>query len=232
MSSKYKIYIHINNINKKVYIGQTCQKENRRWRNGNGYNHSPLFFNAIKKYGWNNFSHKILEENLSKSEANNREIYYINFYKSNNPEFGYNCSEGGNNVVISDKGKLRLKEKNTGSKNPNFGKPRTEETKKAISFAQLGKKNHMHEKYGSANPFYNKKHSKKTIEKMKNSAKNRGYNSHRAIRVICIETKEEFKSTSEAARRMNLNQMSVYRSAKSNGENSAGGFHFKRKEIK
>ena len=29
--NNYTIYIHINKINKKVYIGQTCQNPKKRW---------------------------------------------------------------------------------------------------------------------------------------------------------------------------------------------------------
>lgn len=37
----------------------------RRFNNGFGYKHSTYFYSAINKYGWDNFEHIILEENLS-----------------------------------------------------------------------------------------------------------------------------------------------------------------------
>ena len=49
------IYMHRNLINNKVYIGQTIQKPEYRWNKGKGYKDSSLFYNAIQKYGWNNF---------------------------------------------------------------------------------------------------------------------------------------------------------------------------------
>ena len=92
----YIIYIHINKINKKVYIGQTCQLPNKRWNNGDGYKTSPHFYAAIQKYGWDNFEHKILENNLSQNEADQKEKFYIEKYNSTNPQKGYNILSGGN----------------------------------------------------------------------------------------------------------------------------------------
>ena len=61
----YTIYKHTNIINNKSYIGQTCQDVKKRWGNGLGYKTCPIFYQAILKYGWDNFTHEILEENLT-----------------------------------------------------------------------------------------------------------------------------------------------------------------------
>ena len=98
----YCIYRHIS-PNNKSYIGMTKQDPERRWQNGEGYNTQRLFYNAIKKYGWDNFSHEILEENLTHDEACVREQYYINYYKSNQEEYGYNITSGGDGC--KDRGK-------------------------------------------------------------------------------------------------------------------------------
>ena len=37
MKNNYKVYVHINKVNGKRYYGVTCQKVNRRWKNGKGY---------------------------------------------------------------------------------------------------------------------------------------------------------------------------------------------------
>ena len=64
----YIIYRHINKVNGKSYIGQTCQKLSARWKSGAGYTkeHQPAFYHAIQKYGWDSFTHemKILENSL------------------------------------------------------------------------------------------------------------------------------------------------------------------------
>ena len=90
----YYVYKHTV-PNGKVYIGITKQNPNRRWRNGHGYYSSNLFFNAILKYGWINITHEILHEGVTFEEACNLEKYYIQYYNSNNSEYGYNITKGG-----------------------------------------------------------------------------------------------------------------------------------------
>lgn len=65
IKDNYKIYIHKNRINGKMYIGQTKQPLERRFRNGKGYIHCPKFYAAIQKYGWKNFEHYIYKDHLS-----------------------------------------------------------------------------------------------------------------------------------------------------------------------
>ena len=76
----YKVYIHKNKLNGKVYIGITSQPVNQRWRNGTNYYGNEHFNNSIKKYGWNNFEHEILYDGLTKEEAEQIEIELIKHY--------------------------------------------------------------------------------------------------------------------------------------------------------
>ena len=91
----YKVYMHKNKINNKVYIGITKQDLKRRWQNGKGYIDNTYFTNAIDKYGWSNFEHLLLYDNLTKEQAQELEIKLISDYKSNNRDYGYNQSKGG-----------------------------------------------------------------------------------------------------------------------------------------
>ena len=44
-NGNYKVYVHINKINKKIYIGQTCNDCQRRCgTNGRNYKHSTHFY--------------------------------------------------------------------------------------------------------------------------------------------------------------------------------------------
>ena len=67
---KWCIYKHTNKINGKIYIGQAKGRPELRWgRKGSNYKSSVLFYRAIQKYGWNNFCHEILFNDLTEDEA-------------------------------------------------------------------------------------------------------------------------------------------------------------------
>lgn len=94
-SKLHCIYIHKNKINNKIYVGQTIQgKTKNRWRNGEGYKKQP-FYQAIQKYGWDNFFHLIIEENIPDDLVDKRESFWIEFYHAANPEYGYNIRTSG-----------------------------------------------------------------------------------------------------------------------------------------
>lgn len=113
----YCVYKHTT-PNGKVYIGQTCKKPNERWSNGYGYR-NQMFYKAIEKYGWDNIIHEIICNNLTKEEADQKEIELISYYDSTNPDKGYNIALGGGTT---------------------FGIKCSEETKQKISKACKGKK--------------------------------------------------------------------------------------------
>lgn len=127
----YSVYKHTC-PNGKVYIGITCGAVNRRWKNGKGYSMQPLFNRAIVKYGWGNIHHEILFENLTEEEAKQKEVDLISFYKSNDPQYGYNCTAGGDGksgVVTSEETKEKLRV-------AALGKKPDSETRKRMSEAQ------------------------------------------------------------------------------------------------
>lgn len=91
------IYIIKNNINKKVYIGQTIQTIEKRWQGHcrKGFHDGEknmAIKKAILKYGKENFSIEVLEY-CNIEDLDCREIYYINFY--NSYKEGYNSTLGG-----------------------------------------------------------------------------------------------------------------------------------------
>lgn len=101
--------MHTNKQNGKVYIGISQNIENR-WR-PSAYKGCLRFFQAIKKYGWENFDHKILADNLTKEEAEQKEIETIKLYNSTNKNYGYNIAFGGNATMFGRKQSKEAREK-------------------------------------------------------------------------------------------------------------------------
>lgn len=91
----WTLYIHENKINNKKYVGITSVNPNKRWANGNGYSDGQYISKAIKKYGWENFNHIILYNQLTCSEACFLEKLYIKQLNTKFDQNGYNISDGG-----------------------------------------------------------------------------------------------------------------------------------------
>lgn len=102
------IYMIINKINDKKYIGQTadfCQRIKQHIRGEN-----QVIDKAINKYGWENFKAKIIEF-CDKNDLDKKEKYWINYYNTYNSD-DYNCCAGGNSnrgFKMSEKQKEKLR---------------------------------------------------------------------------------------------------------------------------
>lgn len=131
--TNYCVYCHINKINGKRYIGLTGETNPAdRWgANGAKYRNSPCFYQAIQKYGWDNFEHVILEFNLTADEAAILEQKYIQLYDTMTPN-GYNLTGGGEiKKIISKETRKKLRENH-------LGKKASDETKKRMSKSRTG----------------------------------------------------------------------------------------------
>lgn len=177
-NTTFKIYIHKLKVDGRVYVGQTSSSmEERAGSNGYRYKHCPKFWHAIQKYGWESFEHILIKDGLTLDEANQLEDELI--LKYNSIENGFNINRGGRNHFWTDEQRKIMSERNMGEKNPNYGKPRSEETKKKIgaanAVAQLGKH-----------------HSEETKKKMSKS--------HRKQEpILCVETGNIYNDAVEAA---------------------------------
>lgn len=133
----YTVYCHITPDGKR-YVGFTGMRIKYRFANGNGYMYGR-FGEAIKKYGWNNIKHIVLESGLSKEEASNKEIYYIQLYNTLDERYGYNISTGGIHGSHPVNHSSETIEK---IRRSNIGQKRTENARKNMSIAHIGKDNH------------------------------------------------------------------------------------------
>lgn len=172
--------MHVNTINNKRYIGITCQTPENRWRSdGSGYARSSHFWNAIQKYGWDNFKHIIVLQNETFEYACSVEKCLIKHYKTKDPKYGYNLTDGGEGMCgwsPSDEWRRKQSENKKGI-------PLTEEAKRKISIANTGhscseetrKKisEHHADFSGENHPMYGKHPSEETRQKMSDAQKKR-----------------------------------------------------------
>lgn len=173
------IYMYTNKINNKKYVGQTKNLLDRHRRhvqtsfNKNAKrDYNTPFHRAIRKYGIENFEIKILAENIETQEKlNEYEIFFIKRYKTLNIQNGYNVAEGGYN-------------------NPFVGKTEKEmdEFKRKVSESRKG------QMIGENNPFYGKKHTEETKNKIsKNHANVSGENNPNYGKQMSESQKEKLR---------------------------------------
>lgn len=89
------IYCAINKINGKRYIGQTIQDLKERQRKHFSTKCCSYFHKALLKNGKDSFEWKIIDSGLQGIDLDRKEKFWISFFESNNPEKGYNLTEGG-----------------------------------------------------------------------------------------------------------------------------------------
>ncbi len=218
------IYQITNKINQKKYVGQTTRSfiskinDYKKWL-GNDY-----LNNAIKKYGWDCFEFKIIDSGSNLDELNNKEIYYINKFKTTNKSLGYNIEVGGRNSIPPIETIEKMSRSHLGKKQNDewvnkrialagspeakkYGRKKTEEEKKLI---------------GEKSPKYwlGKKRDSRTIEKISKTKKERGL-SDKQKELLCKkvfvrnakthEIIETFDSTSEAGHSVGKNQSTISR---------------------
>lgn len=135
------IYLRTNLTNGKQYVGQTQNMQHRenKWKCMKQHYAGKLIDSARKKYGFENWTLKIIEECDDQEKLDKLETYYINHYNTKAPN-GYNLTDGGcsgnlgyhhtdeTKKIISDKNKISMK-----------GRSFTEEAKKKMSAAKKGK---------------------------------------------------------------------------------------------
>jgi group I intron endonuclease len=128
------VYAHTNKVNGKKYVGVTSQDPEKRWNDGKGYtDRQPHMYNAIQKWGWENFEHEILFSNLSVEEASRIEQSLIDEWQLQNREYGYNAQSGGlTSATLSDEIKEKISIALT-------GRQLTEEHRENISKAKKDK---------------------------------------------------------------------------------------------
>lgn len=196
----YTIYMHKNKINNKVYIGQTIQKPEDRWKNGKGYKNNYYFYNAIQKYGWDNFEHLILEQSdkWTQEECNDKEKYYIQLYNAADKNCGYNINPGGYHSISPNAVPALLEWMKN---HPEFNQARVADMLK-----------------------WQKEHPEEMLQSRRINAKKAS--DARKRKVKCIETNIIYESASEAARKVPKTTQSKICMVCRGQRNTCGGYHW------
>lgn len=231
---KYCVYIHTSPSGKK-YVGQTGQDPARRWgKNGDNYLRKRdgeychrAFAHAILKYGWDNFKHEIIEDALTKEEADDLEKLLIENLNTKDSKYGYNLKDGGiGGGGFSEETLRKMSESHKGIKQSEetirkrfenlrgenhfqYGIPLSKEVKKKISDSKKGDKHHM----------YGKHMSEETKEKLKKSQKARKIAQYDLYgNLIKI-----WDSMGDAARESNIHKTNISACCRKKAK-TAGGF--------
>lgn len=111
------IYIIKNDVNDKVYIGQTIRPIKKRFQEhlsaskGNEWqSKNRKFYEAIREIGAKHFRIEPLKQNVSVDALKKTEIEFIEKYDSCNN--GYNSTKGGDFGHFGNKGKHKILPKN------------------------------------------------------------------------------------------------------------------------
>lgn len=93
------IYQITNNITQQIYIGRTISGIDERWKehivDANNYRDNAILHSDMRKYGYENFSIQIIEDNIVENQLNDKEKYYIETFKSRKEYNNYNMTDGG-----------------------------------------------------------------------------------------------------------------------------------------
>lgn len=116
------IYKTTNLLNNKIYIGQ---KHSSTFLGNNYLGSGKILKQAIAKDGADNFIVELLEEVNTQDELDEREIFWIKYYRSTDRHIGYNICEGG-----------KVNRTMVGENNPFYGKHHSDKTKQKMSISQ------------------------------------------------------------------------------------------------
>ena len=245
--NNYIVYMHRNKANNKLYFGITSNNPKYRWNNGKGY-YNQKISKDIAEYGWENFEHKILFENLSKDKAEKIESMLISKYKTYDDKYGYNVSRlksGG--FPCSNETKLKISNANKGEKNYMYGKHHSGDIKIKISESSKkmwndeNRKVQLSEKMKGNKYGFEKGHIpwNKGLKgiRLSNCGFEKGHippfkgkkvpyeiYKNKCKKVLCIETNEIFVSVNEAQRAKHCSNISqVCKGLR----DIAGGYHWR-----
>lgn len=207
----YTVYKHTTPSG-KIYIGITLQKDlNRRWQNGSGYRTQRRFYRAIKKYGWENIKHEIVMTSLSKQEAENAEIALIREFQTTDPKYGYNIENGGNcSGTHSEETKKKISEAQLGCKNHAWGKPSPRRGTKASAETNLRNRlSHLGQTAWNKGMKMTEEQKKNMRGKKRTEEQRKLLSEIKSKPIMCVETNKVYKNCLEASKECGIDRSCI-----------------------
>lgn len=191
-----QIYKITNLSNGKIYIGKDTLS------NKNYMGSGVLIRRAIKKYGIECFQKEVIYETDNYEDLSNSEKYWIEFYKSDDRNIGYNISKGGDGGdTMSNNPKLNeIKDKISQSlKNREFSQEHREKLSKNHDSTKRKKGKSFEEIYGHQRSEEIKQNLKGSRSKYKNEKERFGEKYEDIIKVY----REKFLGDNNPMRKKN-----------------------------
>lgn len=139
------IYLIQNQLDHKIYVGQTRNLKNR-WRQHQGDSKSAEYplYRAMRKHGIDNFAFQDIEAHETQDEANEAEVFFIQYFGTLNPAIGYNLRTGGSVSSHSAESIEKMKatwtpERIAKQAAERTGKALSQETKRKMALAATGR---------------------------------------------------------------------------------------------
>jgi hypothetical protein len=97
------LYMHVNPISRRCYIGITEQRVLDRWMRGVSYSRQRKFFSDLNQIGWDSFEHVVLAVADSREDLERAEIEAIRIAGGHKSMYTYNRSPGGDLIAENDR---------------------------------------------------------------------------------------------------------------------------------
>lgn len=244
---KSGIYCIENINNNKKYIGQSVDIKSRwrchKYKLNNNIHQNEYLQNSWNKYGKDNFVFSVLEYCVIE-QLDEKEIYYINLYKSENREHGYNLKSGGQNggFEYTEEARKNMSE----AQKKHFSNRENLKRLSEQSLKTWSDEDYRKSRSGENHPMYGKhlseEHKNKISESTKGKKKSALSKEHKekiskanigkvskqrnTTSVLCIETGQVFQDAITAGKELNLKHPNHVIDVCKGRRKTCGGYHF------